>query len=93
MLAKDTRQALAEVAIPITERWRLFLNGALSKEEYRDTALFDTADRTDLGASLLFAFSRQFYALARYNWTRRDVSPSAASFDRKVASAGVTWHW
>jgi hypothetical protein len=92
-LEHDTDQLLAELALPVGGRCTFFVFGSRTRDEYDTTVVFEEVERTEVTATAVFNLSEHVYLTARYAWIERDVVPDVYSLERKIGSAGATWHW
>ena len=96
----DTTEYLAEIALPLTRRWRLFLYGSRSEDDYDPASVmvFGTEredDHTEFNATAVAQLGQKAYVTLRYQWVDHDVDPASSllSYDRRIASGGITWYW
>ncbi len=96
----DTTQFLAEVALPVSRRWTFFFYGSRSEDDYSSESqiIYGTEredDRTALIGTGVLAIGSRAYVTLRYGWIDHEVDPDSAqlSYDRRIASAGMTWYW
>ena len=98
-LDRDAGEALIELALPVARRWVLFFDGRYAREEYADESaafFFIPEPREDRWASAVFSVSLHSYLTLRYACIDRDVDPDLVlplSYERRIATVGMTWHW
>lgn len=100
-LGRDATRLDAELALPLGQRWNLFLLGSLGRDEYDpgSSSFYAIAtpredDLTEIAGKLTLDLTRSGFVSFRYGWFDRTVDAlNALSFDRRVASADYTFYW
>jgi Tfp pilus assembly protein PilF len=100
-LRRDATRFDAELALPLGQRWNLFLLTSLGRDEYdaASSSFYSIAvpredELTELAGKLTLDLHRSGFISFRYGWFDRSVDAlSALSFDREVATADYTFYW